>query len=136
MKDTYSDLGIVSATVPQVLSATDTSSAIDLQGFHSALVVINTGAIASAGDFTTKLQESDTTTSGDFTDVAAADLLGSFPASLAASSMLTPSQPRRRATMARAAGEFSPIPAVKTMRSTPSSAAVNAPIWRHTVSAK
>lgn len=85
MKDTYSDLGIVSATVPQVLAATDTSSAIDLQGFHSALVVINTGAIASAGDFTTKLQESDTTTSGDFTDVAAGDLLGSFPASLATS---------------------------------------------------
>jgi hypothetical protein len=88
MKDLYSKLGLVQATVPQVLSATDTSAPIDLQGFHSALVTVATGAIVSAGDFTTKLQESDTTTSGDFTDVAAGDLLGSFPASLAASSVV------------------------------------------------
>lgn len=87
MKDTYSDFGLVAATVPQVLAATDTSPAIDLQGFNSALVVVNTGAIVSAGDFTTKLQESDTTTSGDFTDVVAGDLLGAFPASLAASTV-------------------------------------------------
>ena len=51
------------------------------------MVAINTGAIVTAGDFTTKLQESDTTTSGDFADVAAADLLGTFPASLAADSV-------------------------------------------------
>jgi len=86
MKDIYSDLGIVQDMAPAVQSATVTGSAIDLQGFNSALVVINTGAIVSSGDFTTKLQESDTTTSGDFTDVAAADLIGSFPASLEAAS--------------------------------------------------
>lgn len=88
MKDTYSAFGIVSALVPQVLAATDTGATpIDLQGFNSALAIVNTGAIVGAGDFTAKLQHSDTTTGGDFVDVTSADLLGAFPASLAASSV-------------------------------------------------
>lgn len=88
MRDLAHNLGVVQALVPQVLAATDTSAAIDLLGFDSAMVVINTGAIVSAGDFTAKLQESDTTTGGDFTDVAAADLVGTLPAALAASSVV------------------------------------------------
>ena len=45
------------------------------------------GAIASAGDFTVKVQESPTSTDGDFTDVVAADLAGNtLPATLAADS--------------------------------------------------
>lgn len=87
MRELYNDIGLVQATIPAVLAATNTSAAIDLAGFDSATVLINTGAIVSAGDFTTKLQESDTTTSGDFTDVAAGDLVGAFPASLAADSL-------------------------------------------------
>lgn len=88
MKDTYSDFGLVSAMVPQVLAATDTGATpIDLQGYNSALVIINTGAVAGAGDYTAKLQHSDTTTGGDFADVTAADLLGEFPASLAENSV-------------------------------------------------
>lgn len=87
MRELYNDIGLVQATIPAVIAATNTSAAIDLAGFDSATVLINTGAIVSAGDFTTKLQESDTTTSGDFTDVAAGDLVGSFPASLAADSL-------------------------------------------------
>mgnify|MGYP004349830833 FL=1 len=50
-------------------------------------MVINTGAIVSDGDFTAKLQESDTTTSGDFADVDAAHLVGSLPDTLEASSV-------------------------------------------------
>lgn len=87
MRDLSHNLGVVQALVPQVLAATDTSAAIDLNGFNSAMVVINTGAIVSSGNFTAKLQESDTTTSGDFTDVAAADLIGTLPAVLLASSV-------------------------------------------------
>jgi len=87
MKDLHNNMALVAALIPAVQSATATSAAIDLQGFNAAEVLINTGAIASAGDFTVKLQESNTTTSGDFTDVAAADLLGTFPASLAADSV-------------------------------------------------
>jgi hypothetical protein len=82
MKDLYHNLGAVPAVVPAVKSATENGTAIDLAGFNSALIVLNTGAIVGDGDFNAKLQESDTTTDADFSDVAAADQLGSFPASL------------------------------------------------------
>lgn len=87
MRDLANNIGVVQALVPQVLAATDTSAAIDLLGFNSASVIINTGAIVSSGNFTAKLQESDTTTSEDFTDVAAADLVGALPTALAASTV-------------------------------------------------
>lgn len=77
------------AVAPQVLSASDTSDAIDLAGFEAATVVAVTGAIAGSGDFTLKLQESDTDQAGDFADVADADLVGSFPASLTANSVVS-----------------------------------------------
>lgn len=88
MRDLAHNIAAVQAVAPAVLAATNTSAAIDLQGFESAAVIINTGAIVSAGDFTAKLQESDTTTGGDFTDVVAANLVGSFPASLVADSVV------------------------------------------------
>ncbi|WP_066715929.1 MULTISPECIES: hypothetical protein [Hyphomicrobiales] len=88
MRDLSHNVGIVQAVAPAVLTATNTSAAIDLLGFDSAMVVVNTGAIVSSGNFTPKLQESDTTTSGDFTDVAAADLTGTFPAALSAASVI------------------------------------------------
>ena len=87
MRDIAPNIGVVQAVAPAVLSATNTSDPIDLLGFDSAAVVVNTGAIVSAGDFTAKIQESDTTTSGDFADVAAAHLVGSLPATLEASSV-------------------------------------------------
>lgn len=88
MRSIEPNIGAVQVVAPAVLSATNTSAAIDLKGFNSACLVINTGAIVSAGDFTAKLQESDTTTSGDFTDVAAEHMTGEFPASLAADSVV------------------------------------------------
>lgn len=88
MRDLASNIGPVQVVAPAVLSATNTSAVIDLLGFESAAIVINTGAIDTAGDFTAKLQESDTTTPGDFADVAAAHQVGTFPASLAADSVV------------------------------------------------
>lgn len=87
MKDLVSKIGPVAVLAPAVVSATDTSAALDLQGFNSASLIVQTGAIVSAGDFTVKLQESDTTTSGDFEDVAAGDLEGSLPDTLEADSI-------------------------------------------------
>lgn len=84
MKDTYHDNKAVQALAPAVVNAATTGAAIALAGFDSALFVINTGAIVGSGDFAVKLQESDTTTEGDFSDVAAADQLGTLPATLAA----------------------------------------------------
>jgi hypothetical protein len=86
MKDLYSNVGIDAAVVPATLTATNTSAAIDLQGFESAMVIIQTGAIGGAGNFTPKLTEC-ATSGGTYTDVAAADLNGIFPAVLAASSI-------------------------------------------------
>lgn len=87
MKDLHSHLAAVQALAPAVVSATATADPIDLQGFNSAEVIVLTGAIVSAGDFTVSLEHSDTTTGGDFTAVTGADLLGAFPASLAADSV-------------------------------------------------
>lgn len=82
-RDLYDNIGVTLAVSPAVLTATNTSTGIDLVGFEGATVIINTGAIAGAGNFTPKLQESDVSGSG-YTDVAAKDLLGSFPSALAA----------------------------------------------------
>jgi hypothetical protein len=88
MRDLANNIQTVQAVAPAVQSATVTSAAIDLLGFESAAVVINTGAIVSSGDFTAKLQESDTTESGDFADVDAAHLVGALPAALVAGSVV------------------------------------------------
>lgn len=88
MRDIVNNISTVQALAPAVLAATTTGAALDLNGFESAALVINTGAIVGSGDFTAKLQESDTTTSGDFTDVATSALQGAFPASLAADSVV------------------------------------------------
>lgn len=84
MKDTYHDNKAVQALAPAVVTASGAGAAIALAGFDSALFAVNTGAIVGAGDFSVKLQESDTTTEGDFTDVAAADRLGTLPTTLVA----------------------------------------------------
>lgn len=88
MRDFAHNIGAVQAVAPAVLTATNTSAAIDLLGFEGAAVVINTGAVAGDGNYTAKLQASDTTTSGDFADVTVGDLSGSLPASLAADSVV------------------------------------------------
>jgi len=85
MRDIANNIGVALALSPAVQAATIKGNAIDTKGFNSIAFAINTGAIASAGDFPVKVQESDTTTDGDFTDVVAANLTGStLPASLAA----------------------------------------------------
>lgn len=84
MKDTYHDNKVVQALAPAVASAAGNGLTIDTIDHDSVLFVINTGAIVGAGDFGLKIQESETTTSGDFTDVAAADQLGTLPATLEA----------------------------------------------------
>lgn len=87
MKDLYSSVSVDTAIVPATLTATTTSSAIDLQGFDSAIVIINSGAIGGAGNFTPKLTEC-ATSGGTYTDVATTDLSGTFPAALSASTAI------------------------------------------------
>ncbi len=79
MRDLSSRLGVVTALSPAVQATTVNGVAVDLMGFNGAMFVLQTGAIVGSGDFTAKLQESDVSGSG-YTDVAVADLIGSFPA--------------------------------------------------------
>ena len=85
MSDLRNNITAVLALSPGVHSATKAdASIIDLQGAGSATVVINTGAIVGAGDYTISLRHGD---ASDLTGDAAAsgdDLLGAFPATLAA----------------------------------------------------
>lgn len=84
MRDLASNIGAVLALSPAVQAATIKGNTIDTNGFESVAFIITTGAIASAGDFTAKVQESDTTTDGDFTDAVVGDLVGTLPATLTA----------------------------------------------------
>lgn len=86
MRDNASHLGLAPSIAPAVLTATATGSSVDLSGFNAATIVVQTGAIAGSGNFAPKVQESDDGTT--WTDVAAADLIGTFPTALAASSII------------------------------------------------
>lgn len=85
-KDLFSNFGQTVAVVPAVLTATNTSAGIDLAGFESAAVLINTGAIAGSGVFNVTLEESDASGSG-FAAVAASKIQGTLPTPLAASTV-------------------------------------------------
>lgn len=85
MRDIYHHLAAVQAVASGSKADAVNGPAVDLKGFDSALVVVNTGTISGDGDFSFKLQESDQSGSG-FEDVAAADILGQAPATLVASS--------------------------------------------------
>jgi len=80
MKDMHSNIKAVAAIAPAVKTDAEDGAAIDLLGFRSAEIVVNTGALVGAGDFGFKIQHSHTATGGDFVDAPATDLLGTPPA--------------------------------------------------------
>jgi hypothetical protein len=49
MRDLASNLAIAASLVPVVVTATTKGSEVDLRDYDSAMLVINTGAIASDG---------------------------------------------------------------------------------------
>lgn len=85
MRDLAQNIGAVPALVPAVQSANANGLAVDTKGFNRVAFVVTTGAIASAGDFSAKLQESDASGSG-YADVAAGQFTTNAPATLAADS--------------------------------------------------
>lgn len=88
MRDIVHNIGIVTAIAPAVQTGQVTGTMADILGFESIAAVVHTGAIVSAGDFSIKLQHSDTTTAGDFEDCAATDIVGTFPATLEADALV------------------------------------------------
>ncbi len=87
MRDLYNNVAVDQAIIPAVYAATTAGAVVDLLGFNSAALVINSGAIAGSGLYVVSLEESDASGSG-FAAVAAADLQGELPASLAADSVV------------------------------------------------
>lgn len=86
-KDSYSNVKAVASLVPAVQAATLKGSTVDTKGFTEALMLVNTGAIASAGDYAVTMQHSATDVDGDFVDVPEADRIGALPATLLASTV-------------------------------------------------
>lgn len=86
MRDLVNSIDAAVALSPAVLTATANGLAIDLKGANRAAIVVTTGAIAGAGAFSLKLQESDTPTSGDFADVPPGHVDSDAPAVLLADS--------------------------------------------------
>lgn len=86
MRDLANNIAPVATIAPAVLSATTTGAGVDLLGANSAALIISTGAIVGSAVMVPKLQDSDDNST--FTDVAAADLVGSLPAQLAAASIV------------------------------------------------
>ncbi len=82
MKDLVSDLLPVTNIDPIVANNTaeGTGGAIDLQGFEGALMIAHLGAsldtLSGSVYVTVSFQESDTTTAGDFANIAAGNLKG------------------------------------------------------------
>src|SRR5690554_3970314 len=87
MKDLYTHLDLEQVIAPvNVLDATvPTAVEVDLVDFNSAVIEVTHGAkeAGDAGTITMKLEHADddgTGSAGDFTSVAAADMLGVTPA--------------------------------------------------------
>lgn len=79
-RDLKNNVSAVQSLAPAARAATADGAAVDLANYGSATVVIDAGTAAGTNpSFTFEVQESDTTTSGDFTAVADADLDGTEP---------------------------------------------------------
>lgn len=84
-RDIYSSFAALQAVASGSKNDGVDGASIDMKGFYSALFVVNTGTISGDGDFSFKVQESDETGSG-FADVDADDVIGTAPATMAATS--------------------------------------------------
>lgn len=79
MKDLHNNIALKTAMAITATTGNTAvlGTAIDRQGFNSVEFVATLGTITTSGTaYAVEVQESDTTTSGDFTKVADVDLLG------------------------------------------------------------
>ncbi|THA78408.1 hypothetical protein E6R60_05860 [Streptomyces sp. A0642] len=83
--DIKNSLDVITTLTPAARTAAATGTAVDLANYDAAAVVITTGAVAN-GAFAVEIQESDASGSG-YTAVANADLDGTEPATLTASTV-------------------------------------------------
>jgi hypothetical protein len=84
MKDTKGPIPVFSLNAFSVTTTSNgTGTAVDTAGYDGALMVADIGTqldtLSGSNYGTLQFQESSTTTASDFTDIAAADLLGGDP---------------------------------------------------------
>lgn len=84
LRDLRNSTGASASIRPQVASAAVQGVTVDLRGTNSAFFLVDTGAIAGAGDFAFAPEESDN--ASDWTAIAAGDLTDAPPATLVADS--------------------------------------------------
>jgi hypothetical protein len=79
MRDLHNNVSAAVALTPRAIATDTTTSgtAVDLQGYEGVEFVVATGVLTD-GAYVVNLQESDVSGSG-YTDVAAADMLGTEP---------------------------------------------------------
>jgi hypothetical protein len=80
LKDLKSIVDVAQSLVPAARNASANGTGVDLSGYHAATAEVSIGALTD-GTHTPKLQES--SDNSTFTDVVAADLIGSFVAGTA-----------------------------------------------------
>ncbi|MCY0919611.1 MULTISPECIES: hypothetical protein [unclassified Streptomyces] len=84
-RDLKNSISAAPSLAPAARTAAADGAAVDLAGYGNSVVIIDTGTVTGTTPlFTFEVQESDTTTGGDFTAVADADLDGTEPAVSAA----------------------------------------------------
>lgn len=85
LRDIKSNVDVVESIAPAVYNATETGTGVDLRGYDSAMLVIQTGTDTD-GTHAPAMEESDTLGSG-YTAVAAADLDGAYSANIAGATL-------------------------------------------------
>ena len=88
MLDLSHHISVVTILPPAAQSATVTSANFDLIEFNAFSILLTTGKIVGAGDFTATLQHADTASSAKFIDVPAIEWIGTLPSSLAADAVV------------------------------------------------
>ena len=73
IKDSKNDFEIVPSILPEAVTASKTGAAVDIRGFNSVTVSLTATTASVGGTF--KLTES-ATVGGSYTDVVAADIIG------------------------------------------------------------
>lgn len=84
-KGLYHNLKAIQAVASASQSAAADGTEIDRKGSQGLMFIVNTGAITSAGDFSAKVQESDTSGTG-YTDAEADDVISGVPGTMLANS--------------------------------------------------
>lgn len=80
-REMYNDVAVKEALRPVVQAPSAVNGVTcDTRGYDSIVAVLTVGAIVNAGTLAVKFQHGDLSDMSDAADVAAADLLGAFPA--------------------------------------------------------